>query len=1017
MSPAPAANIPEWTVSELSASLKKTVEDAYGYVRVRGEISGYRGPHSSGHCYFALKDQSAKIEAVIWKGIFGRMRIKPEEGLEVIASGRLTTFPGQSKYQIVIESLEPAGLGALMALLEERKKKLAAEGLFDEARKQLLPYLPEVIGVVTSPTGAVIRDILHRLADRFPRRVIVWPVRVQGEGSAEEVAAAIRGFNALPETGPLPRPDLLIVARGGGIAGGPLVVQRGDRGARRGRQPDPADLRRRPRDRLTLIDFASDKRAPTPTAAAEIAVPVRAELLAQIDSLARRNFGSWQRCQETRRAELRSAMRALPSAEEILAIPRQRLDHAGERLPRALTANAHVHRAQLTRATARLTPQLLRTRLTRESERLVAFGGRATLASGNLVARRRERWNAAASRLVVALRNYARGASHPHRPRARARAGFSGTRRARHANAVGATRPPSRPRRAAARGAVASRRAGARLCAHPRRERQTATGRRRDRPGTGTRHRVRRRPCRRHRSKRYRRTVCRPPHDARNAQTRRRRPGQPVLGAQGGPRRDDADNAVRRQPFPSPTKWGYFLSRVPQIQKKSSTRGAQEGKFMTSKHPETIVLHAGYRADPTTTAVAVPIYQTTSYQFHDTEHAANLFALKELGNIYTRIMNPTCDVLEQRVAALEGGVAALARGLGTGGLAVRGAEHLPGRRQHRQLDRPLWRHLESVRQHAEDHGHRGAASSIRPIRRTSAAPPTPRPAATTPRPCPTRSWRCSRSRRSPRIGRELGVPLIMDNTAAPVLCRPFEHGAAIVMHSTTKYIGGHGTSIGGIIVDGGNFDWEKHADRFPMLNTPDPSYHGAVWTQAVKPLGPIAYIIKARVTLLRDLGAAMTPFNAFMFMQGLETLPLRMQRHCANAETVADYLAQAPEGHQGDLPRPDDRRGQAPRRRLSQGRLRRPGRLRAQGRQGGRPPLHRCAADVLPRRQYRRRALARDPSGDHHALAIARARSRCRPASPTAMSGCRSASSTSTTSSPISTRRWRRCSASQPHQQ
>src|SRR5258705_5166948 len=204
-------NVPEWTVSELSAALKKTVEDAFGFVRVRGEISGYRGPHSSGHCYFALKDAGAKIEAVIWKTAFGRMRIKPEEGLEVIVTGRLTTYPGQSKYQIVVETLEPAGIGALMALVEERKKKLAAEGVFDPARKQLLPFLPDVIGVVTSPTGAVIRDILHRLADRFPRRVLVWPVRVQGDGSAEQIAVAIRGFNALPEAGPIPRPDLVIV--------------------------------------------------------------------------------------------------------------------------------------------------------------------------------------------------------------------------------------------------------------------------------------------------------------------------------------------------------------------------------------------------------------------------------------------------------------------------------------------------------------------------------------------------------------------------------------------------------------------------------------------------------------------------------------------------------------------------------------------------------------------------------------------------------------------------------------
>src|SRR5437870_4923256 len=206
----PRVNIPEWTVSELSAALKRTVEDAYGFVRVRGEVTGYRGPHSSGHVYFALKDEGAKIDAVIWRIAFGRIRFKPEEGLEVIATGRLTTYPGRSSYQIVIESMEPAGVGALMALLEERKKKLAAQGLFDEARKQLIPFLPAVIGVITSPTGAVIRDILHRLEDRFPRRVLVWPVRVQGDTSAAEVARAIHGFNALAESGPLPRPELII---------------------------------------------------------------------------------------------------------------------------------------------------------------------------------------------------------------------------------------------------------------------------------------------------------------------------------------------------------------------------------------------------------------------------------------------------------------------------------------------------------------------------------------------------------------------------------------------------------------------------------------------------------------------------------------------------------------------------------------------------------------------------------------------------------------------------------------
>ncbi len=275
-------NAHEFTVSELSAALKRTVEDSYGHVRVRGEISGFRGPHASGHCYFALKDDSAKIEAVIWKGVNGRMRFKPQEGLEVIATGKLTTYPGSSKYQIVIEALEPAGVGALMALLEERKKKLAAEGLFDEARKKALPWLPEVIGVITSPTGAVIRDILHRLEDRFPRRVLVWPVRVQGEDSAEQVSAAINGFNALPEGGKIPRPDLLIVARGGGSledlwAFNEEIVVRAAAASKIplisavGHETD-----------VTLIDFAADRRAPTPTAAAEMAVPVRAELFVEV---------------------------------------------------------------------------------------------------------------------------------------------------------------------------------------------------------------------------------------------------------------------------------------------------------------------------------------------------------------------------------------------------------------------------------------------------------------------------------------------------------------------------------------------------------------------------------------------------------------------------------------------------------------------------------------------------------------------------------------------------------------
>src|SRR6204780_4645822 len=371
-------NAPEFTVTELSSALKRTGEDNFGHVRVRGEITGFRGPHSAGPCYFALKDDGAKIEAVIWKGVHGRMRFKPQEGLEVIATGRLTTFPGSSKYQIVIEALEPAGIGALMALMEERKRKLAAEGLFDESRKQLLPWLPEVIGVVTSPTGAVIRDILHRLEDRFPRRVLVWPVKVQGEGSAEQIAAAIRGFNALPEAGKVPRPDLLIVARGGGSLedlwsfNEEIVVRAAAESmipliSAVGHETD-----------ITLIDFAADKRAPTPTAAAEMAVPVRSELFVEGSTLARRPVVCWPRGQEGRRNELRAAARALPAASELLAIPRQRLDGTAAALPRALKANTHAHFRRFASTSARLTLRVLRGQVAQATHRLTVSGERLT---------------------------------------------------------------------------------------------------------------------------------------------------------------------------------------------------------------------------------------------------------------------------------------------------------------------------------------------------------------------------------------------------------------------------------------------------------------------------------------------------------------------------------------------------------------------------------------------------------------------------------------------------------------
>ena len=313
-----------------------------------------------------------------------------------------------------------------------------------------------------------------------------------------------------------------------------------------------------------------------------------------------------------------------------------------------------------------------------------------------------------------------------------------------------------------------------------------------------------------------------------------------------------------------------------------------------SKNPETIVLHHGYRAEGTTSAVAVPIYQTTSYQFGDSEHAANLFALKELGNIYSRIMNPTCDVLEQRVAKLEGGAAALtvSSGQAATALAVQNIAHAGDNIvSSTDLYGGTWNLFSNTLPQFGIEVRFVDPSDPENFRRASDERTRAYYAETLPNPKLT----VFPISEVAAIGNELGIPLIVDNTAAPLLCRPFAHGAHIVVYSTTKYIGGHGTSIGGLIVDGGTFDWEANAARFPMLNQPDPSYHGAVWTEAVKPLGPIAYIIKARVTLQRDYGAAMSPFNAFLFLQGLETLPLRMREHCRNAQAVANYLNDHPD--------------------------------------------------------------------------------------------------------------------------
>ena len=319
-----------------------------------------------------------------------------------------------------------------------------------------------------------------------------------------------------------------------------------------------------------------------------------------------------------------------------------------------------------------------------------------------------------------------------------------------------------------------------------------------------------------------------------------------------------------------------------------------------SKHPETLVLHAGYRRDPATNAVAVPIYQTTSYQFHDTEHAANLFALKELGNIYTRIMNPTTDVLEQRIAALEGGVAALALGSGQAASAF-AVQNLAQAGDNIVSSTDLyggtWNLFANTLQGP---GHRGALRRSEPIRRTSASATDDRTRAYYAETLPNPKLHVFPIEEVADIGRQLGVPLIMDNTACPILCRPFEHGAAIVVYSTTKYIGGHGTSIGGVIVDGGNFDWEKHAERFPLLNQPDPSYHGAVWTEAVKPLGPIAYIIKARVTLLRDLGACDEPVQRLPVHPGAGDAAAAHARALQERPGGRRLSRQASVGHQGD---------------------------------------------------------------------------------------------------------------------
>ncbi len=400
----PRTNVVEYTVSELSQALRRSIEDEFGQVRVRGEVSGFKR-HGSGHCYFALKDADAVLDAVCWRMTAIRLAVKPEDGMEVVCTGRLTTFPGRSKYQLVVDSIELAGIGALLKLLEERRKRLAAEGLFAAERKRKLPFLPEVIGVVTSPTGAVIRDILHRLADRFPRRVLIWPVAVQGEGAAAQIAAAIAGFNRLPRLGAtqagVPRPDLIIVARGGGsledlMAFNEEIVVRAAAASAIplisavGHETD-----------TTLIDHASDRRAPTPSAAAEIAVPVRLDLVADLAGKSSRLSGGLSRLFSERRLHLTGLARGLPLPQDLIGNAAQRLDDRAERLRLAAERHLRGVRHRLDLAAIRLRPEVLRADLARAGDRLAQADARLGAATARAIAAGRDSLDNFAGRLAT----------------------------------------------------------------------------------------------------------------------------------------------------------------------------------------------------------------------------------------------------------------------------------------------------------------------------------------------------------------------------------------------------------------------------------------------------------------------------------------------------------------------------------------------------------------------------------------------------------------------------------------
>ncbi|PWG02321.1 exodeoxyribonuclease VII large subunit [Sphingosinicella humi] len=373
----PGDNAPALSVSELSFALKRAVEDAFGHVRVRGEISGWKRA-ASGHCYLTLKDENACIDGVLWRTQASALRFRPEDGIEVIATGRLTTYPGRSRYQIVIERLELAGQGALMALLDKRRRALEAEGLFAAERKKRLPFLPRTIGVVTSPTGAVIRDILHRLADRCPSHVVIWPVPVQGEGAAAQIAAAIHGFNARSE-----RPDLLIVARGGGSIEDLWAFNEEEVVRAVAASAIPIISAVGHETDTSLCDFAADMRAPTPTAAAEIAVPVRAELLTQLGQLGLRASRCAERTRERAAERLEACLRHFPARDSLLAPQHQRLDELAERLPRGLGGRLSHARADLGHAAGALRPSLLAATYRRAGDRLESLWRLAQLAHPN----------------------------------------------------------------------------------------------------------------------------------------------------------------------------------------------------------------------------------------------------------------------------------------------------------------------------------------------------------------------------------------------------------------------------------------------------------------------------------------------------------------------------------------------------------------------------------------------------------------------------------------------------------